>query len=403
MAITNDISAGSLIQGGSSLAGGIIGGIVGAVEGKKNRKHQLEMQANQIKANAEAQQRQYQLNELAAGNSDKRARALFRDFESPEARRKQLEEAGLSVGLMYSGAGAGTAGHVGQGAQGSTGLAGASGASGNPYNLAGGIQAGAQAALAMSQARLNNAEAKDVEENTSLKKDTHETNVQTASAALDNLRANLNEIVASTGLKNAQKNLAGLQGLLTQAQTEAQEAENEFSSQSWDIRMATLGQSLANLEEEWRELNTRNNFTEDTYEDGVRAIKLENNKLIEEILKAQCEREGIKADTARLWQDAKLSLYKMKTEHWRSKNEEDLFKRFSLEMEHESEIARKERRNQVFKEILHGIFSAAVSITFMRGAGMRNATPKPVLSKKTIYQSPKRQGGMTREEYYDYR
>ena len=46
-------------------------------------------------------ERTFGFNERAAKNADARTRALFTDLYSPEAKVKQLKDAGLSVGMMY--------------------------------------------------------------------------------------------------------------------------------------------------------------------------------------------------------------------------------------------------------------------------------------------------------------
>lgn len=69
------------------------------------------------------QQNAFDLNEQAADNAYNRALGLY-DYqyqkESPAALRKQLEEAGLSVGLMYGGGGASGGATMQQGQQGGT-------------------------------------------------------------------------------------------------------------------------------------------------------------------------------------------------------------------------------------------------------------------------------------------
>lgn len=150
----------SMIQGGSGLVGGLTGGIFGMIEGKKNREFQEQMQQNQIEAARASQERQHQLNEISANNADKRSRELFKDFQTAEARRRMLEEAGLSVGLMYNGAAGSTIGNVGGGAQAAgTGMANPAGAGSNPYNASGWVNAGVGAGLALAQSRLMESEA----------------------------------------------------------------------------------------------------------------------------------------------------------------------------------------------------------------------------------------------------
>lgn len=355
MAIQNDISAGSLIQGGSSLAGGIIGGIVGAVEGKKNRKHQLEMQENQIKANAEAQQRQFRLNELAAGKSDERARALFRDFESPEARRKQLEEAGLSVGLMYSGAGAGTAGHVGQGAQGSTGLAGASGASGNPYNMAGNIQAGAQAALALSEVQLMKSEAnKNNAEADRLRGEgpRGEAEVEEINARIENFIEEAKNKRTQNGLIEVQKRLANAESALAEAKTET---ENQ-------ARSKIIESYIVQNEKAWSEiteLTWRNWITSNQANELIKSARIQNQKTIAEIASLEAGINLTTAQCEKIAREIEKIQMQVITEKWRGINEKDLYERWRAEFEQAAEFKDLEIDQDKWRTLIKGIFSVA--------------------------------------------
>ena len=84
---------------------------------------QNEIQNKQSKENIEhAAGVNYGYGEMAADSADARTRALYKDLYSPEAKVKQLKNAGLSVGLMYGQGGAGgttsTSGAMGQGAGG---------------------------------------------------------------------------------------------------------------------------------------------------------------------------------------------------------------------------------------------------------------------------------------------
>lgn len=84
---------------------------------------QNQVQNYQSKENIEhAAKVNYGYGEMAADSSDARTRALYSSLYSPEAKVKQLKEAGLSVGLMYGQGGAGgttsTSGAQGQGAGG---------------------------------------------------------------------------------------------------------------------------------------------------------------------------------------------------------------------------------------------------------------------------------------------
>lgn len=355
MAINNDISASSLIQGGSSLAGGVVGGIIGAIEGKKNRKHQLEMQEKQIKANAEAQQRQYQLNELAAGKSDERARALYRDFETPEARRKQLEAAGLSVGLMYSGAGAGAAGHVGQGAQGSTGLAAASGASGNPYNMAGNIQAGSQAALALgeiqlmkSEANKNNAEA-----------DRLRGEGVRGEAEVEEINTRIENIIEEAKNKRTQNGLIEVQKRLANAESALLEAKAETENQA---RGKIIESYTAQNEKAWAEiteLTWRNWITQNQAYDIITSLRIQNRKSIAELAQIKANIQLTAAQTEKIAAEIEKVQREIITEKWRGINEESIYERWRAELEQSAEFKDMDITQDQWKTILQGIFNVA--------------------------------------------
>lgn len=71
---------------------------------------------------AEARQRNYTFNESAANMADKRTRALYNDLYSPKAQIEQLQAAGLSPSVFY-GDGGGISGQAGAQGQGTTGIA----------------------------------------------------------------------------------------------------------------------------------------------------------------------------------------------------------------------------------------------------------------------------------------
>ena len=123
---------------------------------------QNQIQNKQSKENIEhAAAVNYGYGEMAADSADARTRALFKDLYSPEAKVKQLKEAGLSVGLMYGQGGASstssTAGAQGQG----------SGAQQAKQPL--GILQSAEIGLMVAQANKLNAEADNLKQDTDKK------------------------------------------------------------------------------------------------------------------------------------------------------------------------------------------------------------------------------------------
>jgi hypothetical protein len=109
----------------SGLASGLSGSIsslIGNIGYGRRLKKQVEAQK---KLNEQAAQLNYEYGEKAAENAYNRQMAMYeRSYEdqSYKAMRKQMEDAGLSVGLMYGGGGTGGAGGATTGApQGETG------------------------------------------------------------------------------------------------------------------------------------------------------------------------------------------------------------------------------------------------------------------------------------------
>lgn len=103
------IGAGAESVGQMASTGGGILGLFG-IGNRKRAKRQLE---NQIKLNEAANESNYRWGEKAAENAFKRQMEAYeRSYkdQSYAAMRKQMEEAGLSVGLMYGGNGSGGGG-----------------------------------------------------------------------------------------------------------------------------------------------------------------------------------------------------------------------------------------------------------------------------------------------------
>lgn len=135
---------GSLLSGlGSGLAGAGLG-LIGSIGAGKRQEKAIEAQKNaQMELNQQAAELNYQYGEKAAENAYNRQLAMYqRSYEdqSYKAMVKQMEDAGLSVGLMYGGNGSG---------------GGAGAMSGAPKGDTGGAMAG-QAANAAALMQVEN-------------------------------------------------------------------------------------------------------------------------------------------------------------------------------------------------------------------------------------------------------
>lgn len=136
-----------------SQAGELLGIASGVGMGVLNNYYAQENYRNNLGLN-------YQYNEKAAENADKRTRALYNDIYSPGALLKQYEKAGLSPSMMFGG----TPGQGGMsGAQGS----GAQGAQQTFMPLS--MLEGAQIGQILAETARTKAETKNINKDTALK------------------------------------------------------------------------------------------------------------------------------------------------------------------------------------------------------------------------------------------
>lgn len=137
----------------SEAIGDLIGVAGGLAQSALNNHYQQQLTEKDRREN-------YYYGELAANSADRRTRALYNDFYSPEALLKQYKEAGLSPSMMFGG----TPGQGGMsGAQGS----GASGIQ-TPY-MPISILEGIQAANIAAQTAKTKEETKNIAQDTKLK------------------------------------------------------------------------------------------------------------------------------------------------------------------------------------------------------------------------------------------
>lgn len=169
----------------------------------------MAMQKRQQKYTQENMDKAHQQNEESADNADKRKRAFYTDFESPEAVMRQLKEAGLSPGLFYGGSG--TAG----------------------MNASGGAQGGGMSApigagyvnpglgLDLSAIQLNEAQARKL---------------NTEADALEGKnaggQADIAAKLAEAGYKTAQTAYTNAQTDYTEAMTVAQKFTNDLTDEA---------------------------------------------------------------------------------------------------------------------------------------------------------------------------
>lgn len=136
----------------------VFGGFANGILGRFAQRDQMELLNTQYN-------RLYSMNEQLAQNADKRTRALYNDFYSPQALLKQYKETGLSPSMMFGG----TPGQGGMsGAQGSVN-AGVQSPIFNPQSILEGAMSAAQIANINAQTQKTKAETRNVESDTNLK------------------------------------------------------------------------------------------------------------------------------------------------------------------------------------------------------------------------------------------
>lgn len=150
------VSIGSAIPGIGTTVGGIIGGGLGLLGGLFNKggstKDQEKLMKKAWEYEKEGMGMQYQYGQAAADAAQRRNMEMWNQTNF-EAQRKHMENAGLSVGLMYGGGGQGAVSQGGQATQ-------PSGPTNNPVAMALQYQQIEQQNAAIkSQTMLNQAEA----------------------------------------------------------------------------------------------------------------------------------------------------------------------------------------------------------------------------------------------------
>lgn len=236
----------ALIGGGAN----IVSGLIGMIGAKKRATRQF----NRQKELMEIQQKnQMALNQQGADLS-------YEQWQKTgyEAQRKQIEEAGLNVGLMYGQSGGG-------GQTANTGSGGGAVGGNAPYEEFIGIEA-TQAMAQMASIELMKAQAKKAE------------------AEANNIAGVENE--------NIKANTA-----LTNMELENKKIENEIKARTIEDIVTTIGANRNKAIGEARTSMTNANINEDTFESQKKEIEA---KAINEAFKLNVMKAGVNLDKAKV-------------------------------------------------------------------------------------------------------
>ena len=250
-------------MGWSDAAMGGMGIIYGELTRERSKRDQQE-------ANEKAAELNYKYGEMAADNADARARAIYTDFNSPAAKVKQLQEAGLSTALMYGNGGGGG------GSAAATTASQGSGAGGQQGKTPQSAIEGAQLGLMLAQIKNLNADAekKKVEAAKTAGVDT-----EAQQQSIEESKQRINKLITEVG-----NNM--LDATNKQLQNVYDEIRNEIQTKTKNLQVGIIKEQLINLTAQTNK-----------YVNETTGLNIENG-VKKDLLNAQLD--NVRANTANL-------------------------------------------------------------------------------------------------------
>ena len=341
---------GSAIPGIGTAAGAIAGGILGLFSGGDSSKKDKKLMQQAWEYEKEGMGLQYQYNNQMAEANQERNKELW-DYTNFEAQRKHLEQAGLSVGLMYGNGGAmgaSTSGGQGSGVQKPE----------NPTEAA--IQSkalGIQMQQMQSQTALNTASAaKQLAEAEKIKGvDTKET------------EANIENLIAQTNSEKEKRELIKQQTWTEVAQQELLNSTADMQTHKtdeikWQIENYKKG--IKKLEQEIIGAKIDNSYKAQVLEEQVKQASLTTAQIMKNLTKTTAETNQIAAEIQKMGWDVAL---KAEGNEIQWKELEQGYEK----MLNDLEIA-GEQINAAYKELIveaiKGVAQAALGATAVKNA-----------------------------------
>ena len=345
-------SIGSVIPGIGTVAGAIGGGILGLFSGGGgSRKDQEKLMDRAWGYEKEGMALQYGYNEQAAENTQERNKEMW-DYTNFENQRKHLENAKLSVGLMYGNGGTMQASSAGGNQE------GVSAPKTNPVEVAVQNKAlGIQLRQVESQTALNAASAaKQMAEAEKIKGvDTQET------------KANIDNLIAATNSEKERKNLIKQQTWTEIAQAEVLNSTADFNTAKkeevkWQIENYKKG--LKKMQEEIISLKIDNSYKAQVLDDQVKQAALMTAQMTTNLTKTQGDIQKIAAEIQKMGYDIAMKAEENEIQ-WKQleKGYEELMINLELGTENIN-IAYKE----LIVEALKGVAQAALGATAIKNA-----------------------------------
>lgn len=345
-------SIGSVIPGIGTAAGAIGGGILGLFSGGGgSRKDQEKLMDRAWGYEKEGMALQYGYNEQAAQNTQERNKEMW-DYTNFENQRKHLENAKLSVGLMYGNGGTMQASSAGGNQE------GVSAPKMNPVEVAVQNKAlGIQLRQVESQTALNAASAaKQMAEAEKIKGvDTQET------------KANIDNLIAATNSEKERRNLIKQQTWTEVAQAEVLNSTADFNTAKKEVvkwQIENYKKGLKKMQEEIISLKIDNSYKAQVLDDQVKQAALMTAQMTTNLTKTQGDIQKIAAEIQKMGYDVAMKAEGNEIQ-WKQleKGYEELMINLELGTENIN-IAYKE----LIVEALKGVAQAALGATAIKNA-----------------------------------
>lgn len=329
------------------MIGQAIGAGLGLINGALNRDWSESMYKRSTRDNRQNMAIEYNYNEKAAQNAQNRSEEFFRKYQTPEAMKRMLKEAGLSIGLMYGMNGGMGGGSATTGQQGGTSGQGHGQIMSAPMDIASYINT-------MSNAKLADAQAGKIKTET----DEMLGKTQKGSLTIETLEANIDSIVAETNNKKEQRALYKAETKMKGVLTQIEELNLEKASVTFEDGVKAIGLANQQMEEEIRSLRNSNEITEAQKGALKVQVKLVNQKIIDEILNLRTERQLDKTKIKELtpliekaWNDARTS-------KWQSINEERAYEMFHDKLMQSERFKELDLDTSTKNTLIKGLFTA---------------------------------------------
>lgn len=316
-------------------------------------------QDQQHRNNLALMQTQYKYGEKAANAADARQRAQYNDLYSAKAKREQLEEAGLSVGLMYGQNGVPGGGTAGAAQGGGAGLPSESAPYGNYFDLLGAEKI---------KAEIDNikADTEEKEGEEGRKKELHEFNMAELVEKINNLIADTDNKKEQTGLTNLQTQFQKTQNAIEEIKLSSAEAISRAELRNLKLQGDSLEETIEGLKKS-------NAITDAQYNELIKQAYLQNQLTLQTIAEKKIGTRKTQAEIKNITEATNLVIQQTIKTHWEGVNEYNfeyyLMKQLESSKDLQELIGDQQERMAYIKAITSVISAGTAAVMFKGGGG----------------------------------